>query len=336
VNLEPEGDPATHRMSVVVPVYRGEKTLPDLLRELAELVPDQVSSDGHPFRVTEVLLVHDNGPDESDHIIRELAHNYEFVRPVWLSRNFGQHAATLAGMASSGGDWIVTIDEDGQHNPRYMGDLLDVAMREHATLVYAEPLNPPPHGVMRNTASRGAKWVFGTLLSAGAVSSFQSYRLVLGELGRSIAAYAGAGVYLDVALGWVAGTVGHCPVVLREEGGRPSGYSLRRLLSHFWRLVLTSGTRGLRVVSGTGVVIGLLGLLMALFVTIARITNTIPVEGWASVIVVVLLGVGAILFSLGMIAEYVGVSVNMAMGKPPYLIVGDPADGPLGRSPRAS
>jgi glycosyltransferase involved in cell wall biosynthesis len=253
-----------------------------------------------------------------------------------LSRNFGQHAATLAGMASSGGDWIVTIDEDGQHNPRYMGDLLDVAMREHATLVYAEPLNPPPHGVMRNTASRGAKWVFGTLLSAGAVSSFQSYRLVLGELGRSIAAYAGAGVYLDVALGWVAGTVGHCPVVLREEGGRPSGYSLRRLLSHFWRLVLTSGTRGLRVVSGTGVVIGLLGLLMALFVTIARITNTIPVEGWASVIVVVLLGVGAILFSLGMIAEYVGVSVNMAMGKPPYLIVGDPADGPLGRSPRAS
>jgi hypothetical protein len=189
---------------------------------------------------------------------------------------------------------------------------------------------------MRNTASRGAKWVFGTLLSAGAVSSFQSYRLVLGELGRSIAAYAGAGVYLDVALGWVAGTVGHCPVVLREEGGRPSGYSLRRLLSHFWRLVLTSGTRGLRVVSGTGVVIGLLGLLMALFVTIARITNTIPVEGWASVIVVVLLGVGAILFSLGMIAEYVGVSVNMAMGKPPYLIVGDPADGPLGRSPRAS
>jgi glycosyltransferase involved in cell wall biosynthesis len=323
-------------MSVVVPVYRGEKTLPDLLRELAKLVPDQVSSDGHPFRVTEVLLVHDNGPDESDRIIRELAHNYEFVRAVWLSRNFGQHAATLAGMASSGGDWIVTIDEDGQHNPRYMGDLLDVAMREHATLVYAEPLNPPPHGVMRNTASRGAKWVFGTLLSAGAVSSFQSYRLVLGELGRSIAAYAGAGVYLDVALGWVAGTVGHCPVVLREEGGRPSGYSLRRLLSHFWRLVLTSGTRGLRVVSGTGVVIGLLGLLMALFVTIARITNTIPVEGWASVIVVVLLGVGAILFSLGMIAEYVGVSVNMAMGKPPYLIVGDPADGPLGRSPRAS
>ena len=126
-----------------------------------------------------------------------------------------------------------------------------------------------------------------------------------------------------------------CSVKLREEGDRPSGYSFRRLLSHFWRLVLSSGTRGLRVVSGTGVVVGVLGLLLAVFVTGARLTNTIAVEGWASVVVVLLLGVGAILFSLGMIAEYVGVAVNMAMGKPPYLIVGDPADGPLGRRPVA-
>jgi len=314
-----------------VPVYRGARTLSGLLAELARLVPEQESPDGHPFRVTEVLLVYDNGPDDSDRVIRAMVQRYGFVRPVWLSRNFGQHAATLAGMASSGGDWIITLDEDGQHDPRFVGNLLDVAMRERASLVYAEPTNPPPHGVLRNAASRGAKWVFGTFLSGGAVSSFQSYRLVLGELGRSVAAYAGSGVYLDVALGWVAGSVGHCPVTLREEGDRPSGYSFRRLLSHFWRLVLTSGTRGLRVVSGSGVVIGLMGLLLAAFVTIARITDTIAVEGWASVIVVVLLGVGAILFSLGMIAEYVGVSVNMAMGKPPYLIVGDPADGPLGR-----
>ena len=314
-----------------MPVYRGARTLSGLLAELARLVPEQESPDGHPFRVTEVLLVYDNGPDDSDRVIRAMVQRYGFVRPVWLSRNFGQHAATLAGMASSGGDWIITLDEDGQHDPRFVGSLLDVAMRERASLVYAEPTNPPPHGVLRNAASRGAKWVFGTFLSGGAVSSFQSYRLVLGELGRSVAAYAGSGVYLDVALGWVAGSVGHCPVTLREEGDRPSGYSFRRLLSHFWRLVLTSGTRGLRVVSGSGVVIGLMGLLLAAFVTIARITDTIAVEGWASVIVVVLLGVGAILFSLGMIAEYVGVSVNMAMGKPPYLIVGDPADGPLGR-----
>lgn len=324
-----------HSVCVVIPVYRGERTLPGLVDEVSRLMPVQASPDGHRFAVCEVVLVYDNGPDQSDRTIRELAEQFEFVRPVWLSRNYGQHAATLAGMASSGGDWVVTLDEDGQHDPQYIGHLLDVAMRERATLVYAEPTNAPPHGLLRNTASRGAKWVFGTFLAGGSVSSFQSYRLVLGELARSVAAYAGAGVYLDVALGWVSGAVGHCPVVLRDEGDRTSGYSFRRLLSHFWRLVLSSGTRGLRIVSGTGVAIGLLGLLMAAVVVIARVTNTIVVEGWASVAVVVLLGVGAILFSLGMVAEYVGVSVNMAMGKPPYLIVGDPAEGPLWR-PRAA
>jgi undecaprenyl-phosphate 4-deoxy-4-formamido-L-arabinose transferase len=117
---------------------------------------------------------------------------------------------------------------------------------------------------------------------------------------------------------------------MRQEGDRPSGYSFHGLVSHFWRLVLTSGTRGLRVVSGTGLAMGIIGLLLAVFVVVARLTNTIEVQGWASVMVVVLLGMGAILFSLGMIAEFLGVAVNMAMGRPPYLIVSDPADGPLG------
>ncbi len=320
-----------HLVSVVIPVYRGETTLTELVGELLPLMDVQETAMGHVFRVSEVLLVHDRGPDRSDAVIRELAGKHEAVRPVWLSRNFGQHSATLAGMASSGGDWIVTMDEDGQHDPRFVGELLDRAMSEQASLVYAEPLNPAPHGAVRNAASSTAKWLFGTFLAGGSVSSFQSYRLVLGELGRSVAAYAGAGVYLDVALGWVSDRVAHSPVSLREEADRPSGYSFRRLLSHFWRLVLSSGTRALRVVSGAGVVIALIGVAAAVFVLVAAFTESIPVEGWASVIVVILLGTGAILFSLGMMAEYLGVAVNMAMGKPPYLIVSDPSDGPLGR-----
>lgn len=321
-----------HSVSVVIPVYRGESTLGDLVAEIVPLFDEQKTELGHLFRVTEVLLVYDNGPDRSDAKIRSLSDQYAAVRPVWLSRNFGQHSATLAGMASAGGDWIVTMDEDGQHDPRHIASLIDEAMSAQASLVYAEPTNPPPHGTFRNAASRGAKWLFGTFLAGGSVASFQSYRLVLGGLGRSVAAYAGAGVYLDVALGWVSDRVSRTPIALREEGGRPSGYSFRRLLSHFWRLVLSSGTRGLRVVSGAGVVIGLVGLAAAAFVVFAEATQAVPVEGWASVIVVLLLGIGAILFSLGMIAEYLGVSVNMAMGKPPYLIVSDPADGPLGRT----
>ena len=318
----------------MTPVYQGESTLPALAQEMADLATPQTSVDGHVWVISEWLLVFDNGPDGSADVMARLSQEYSFVRPIWLSRNFGQHAATLAGMASSGGDWIVTLDEDGQHDPRDIGTFVDVAMREDAQLVYAEPTNPPPHSGARNLASRGAKWFFSIFLSGGTVATFQSYRLVLGELGRSVAAYAGAGVYLDVALGWVVGRISHAPVQLRGEGDeRRSGYDLYRLLSHFWRLVLSSGTRALRLVSVLGALFSLAGVLFAIYVVIATALGAVTPVGWTSTMVVALLGTGAILFSLGVIAEYLGVAVGMAMGRPPYLITSDPQDGPLTRRP---
>ncbi len=331
----PRPDPATHSVSVVIPVYRGERTLPDVLAEVLKLTAGFTTAAGHRAVVSEVLLVHDHGPDGSARVMRELAAAHEVVRPVWLSRNFGQHAATLAGMASSGGDWIVTLDEDGQHDPAYIADMLDVALANGSSVVYAQPSNPAPHGFLRNTASKGAKRLIDVLVGGDAAAVFHSYRLVLGETGRSVAAYAGAGVYLDVALGWVAGDVSTCPVELRQEGDRPSGYSMRTLMSHFWRMVLTSGTRLLRVVSILGALFALLGLVVAAVLVVSRLAGNNIAPGWTSVMVVVLLSTGALLFSLGIVAEYLGVAVNMAMGKPLYLIVADPQDGPLGRPGRA-
>lgn len=323
-----------HTVSVAIPVYQGQRTLPALLEELARLTVATTTPDGNEFVVTEVLLVFDHGPDRSDQTLRDLAAAHPFVKPVWLSRNFGQHAATLAGMASSGGDWIVTMDEDGQHDPADIPAFLDMALREGATLVYARPRNAAPHGVLRNAASGTTKWLFARVLGRGSgLDTFQSYRLVLGEIGRSVAAYAGSGVFLDVALAWVNPRTTMCDVTLRSEGNRPSGYSTRRLLSHFWRLVLSSGTRGLRVVSLLGVLLASLGAVLAVVVVVVRITDNVAVQGWTSVMVVTLMGSGAVLFSLGVIAEYVGVAVNMAMGRPLYLIVSDPARGPLGRRP---
>ena len=332
-----EPDPTVpHAVSVVIPVYQGARTLPPLLRELAPMATGFSTPLGYRARIAEVLLVHDNGPDDSARVIRELADKYDFVRPVWLSRNYGQHPATLAGMASSGGDWIVTMDEDGQHDPAAIGSMLDVAMTEQADLVYAKPTNKPPHGALRNSASKAAKRVIVASAGTRSARDFHSYRLVLGEVGRSVAAYAGAGAYLDVAMSWVARRIATCPVQLRAEGGRPSGYSLRTLSSHFWRMVLSSGTKGLRLVSLLGVIFAVGGLGLAVYLLAARLFFDADLPpGWPSLMVAILLSSGAILFSLGVIAEYIGVNVNMAMGRPLYLIVNDPADGPLGRTLQA-
>jgi undecaprenyl-phosphate 4-deoxy-4-formamido-L-arabinose transferase len=288
------------------------------------------------MRISEIILVNDCGPGDSDSVIRELADHHDVVRSVWLSRNYGQHAATLAGMASSGGDWICSLDEDGQHDPAFIPAMLDTALAERAAVVYAKPDNSPSHGPFRNATSAFAKWMFVNVLSSETQPGYHSYRLVLGEIGRSLAAYSGRGIYLDVALGWITQSFAHCPVELRDEGDRRSGYSTRSLASHFWRLVLTSGTRPMRIMSAVGAIFAFLGLIGATLVVVGRVTGRIDVEGWSSLAVVIMVGFGLVLFSLGIVAEYIGVTARMAMGQPPYLIVSDEVDGPLGDALRRS
>ncbi len=321
-----------HLISIVIPVYQGEQSLPGLLNEIVPLTQPFATPDGQSAIVREVLLVCDNGPDDSERVIRELAEEHEFVRPVWLSRNFGQHAASLAGIASSGGEWIVTMDEDGQHDPSAIATLLDAALREEADLVYADPSNRVPHSLARNIASKSAKRFLRLASGRTVTTSFHSFRLMLGEVGRSVAAYSGADVYLDIALSWVTRGVTTTPVAMREEMARPSGYNWRSLFSHFWRMVLTSGTRALRLVSLLGVFVAACGIALAITVVIVRLGWGIDARGWSSLMIAILLIGGGILFSLGVIAEYLGVAVNASMGRPPYLIITDRAHGPHGRT----
>ncbi|MGA1835577.1 glycosyltransferase [Herbiconiux sp. 11R-BC] len=318
-------DVTEYTLSVVIPVYQGERTLTAVVEELLPYTRGAVTPGGVAYRVTEVILVHDNGPDHSDAVMRALEVQHPFVSILWLSRNFGQHAATIAGMAASTGRWILTMDEDGQHDPASIGDFLDTAIRERAGVVYARFTNERPHGLFRSAASKSSKRMLGAVFTLPDATQFQSYRLVRGDVGRKLAGFAATGVYLDVALSWVTNRVATSPTVLRSDDGRVSGYSLAGLFAYFWRMVLTSGTTGLRLVSVLGGILALIGLVVAVYVVVSLLAgaNT-GTEGWASLIVVVLLCSGAILVSLGVIAEYIGVSVNVSMGRPLYLVVDNP------------
>ncbi len=313
-------DASAIRVSLVVPVYRGATTLDRLVAEVEPWTVERRTPAGATFRIDEILLVHDCGPDDSDRVIEALAATHPFVRPIWLSRNYGQHAATLAGMASATGAWVATIDEDGQQDPADIGAMLDRALEQRLQLVYAAPSNPPPHGALRNAASRTAKAIAARMLGNAQVGRFNSFRLVDGEIARTLAAYCGNGVYLDVGLFWITGRIGHAPVRLRAEMGRPSGYSYFRLLGHFWNLVLTTGTRPLRLITATGLASVVLAALLGLYAAYGHFTGRIPVQGWASLLIVVSFFSGAILMSLGVIAEYLAVTMGIVMGKPLYVV----------------
>jgi glycosyltransferase involved in cell wall biosynthesis len=320
------GDGDTIRVSVVIPVYNGSETLDRVVRELIPLTKPQTSAAGHSFQVSEVLLVWDRGSTGSADAMRQLASEFDFIRTIWLSRNFGQHAATLAGMTSADGEWIVTLDEDGQQDPTYIGAMLDRAFSTGSQLVYADPTNGAPHSGLRNVASRTTKWFFLKVLSESSFTEFNSFRLIHGEVARTVAAYTGSGVYLDVALSWVVAQVSQEPVLSRTEGRPASSYSFGRLVGHFLRLVISSGTRPLLFVSTLGIVFVLLGALLTIWIIYGALTGGLPIGGWASTMVAILVVGGATLLSLGIIAQYVGAATNMSLGKPLYVIVRDPRE----------
>lgn len=323
----PQGD-RMHTISVVIPVYQGEKSLPPLIEELRAYTEKNRTGAGNDFRVEEVVLVHDGAIDQSDRVMIALAERHPFVKTIWLSRNFGQHPATLAGIASTVAPWVVTMDEDGQQHPEDIGLLLDEALAKGAQLVYGDPANAPPHGLLRNLLSGAAKWIFVHFLGIRHIGAFNSFRLMDGEVARSLAAYCGRGIFLDGALAWVVTKAQHCPVTVRPEQGHRSGYSLKALTRHFWRLLVTSGTKPLHFISALGTLSLLLCIALTAYALWVKFTAQVPIAGWTSIIIVSCFFFGMTLLSLGIIAEYLAIALGIVMGKPLYLITSGPPKKP--------
>jgi glycosyltransferase involved in cell wall biosynthesis len=319
-----------HKLSVVIPLYRGEKTLRRIVEEITVFYAPTRTPENRMFQVVEVILVDDCSIDGTSEVMRSLSTDDNHIVPIWLTRNFGQHAATVAGMASSTSEWVVTMDEDGQHDPKDFGRLIDTALNTQSPVVYARSTVREPHGIIRNTLSRVLKsFVLPILISDKNFRFFSSYRLMTGEVARSVSVFANRGVYLDVLLMWISRSSAVCEVEYRNELRAASGYNYRKLGSHFLRLVLSSGTRPLRLVTVSGFLTFVSGLLGAFFVVQGKLAHGYDLKGWASLTSIILVLGGLVLLSLGIIAEYVGVLVRKAIGVPFYVIGNNPTFGPL-------
>jgi undecaprenyl-phosphate 4-deoxy-4-formamido-L-arabinose transferase len=328
-----------HTLSLVIPVYKCEKDLEPLINEVVGLYGDSdavhVSELGNRYSLREIILVHDNGPDESAAVMRQLQRRFKNIKCIWLSRNYGQHAATFAGMSETVGDWIVTLDEDGQQNPKYFPNFLDKAIASKSQIVYARAINKAPHGVLRNGLSRLAKWFSKFMLAGTSFENFNSYRLILGEPARALSEFGRTGIYLDAGLMWVTSSATTCDVELRSED-RSSGYSMASLLEHFVRLVVTAGARPLRVIAILGLLVAAGGFSLTGYIIWMKVVSGISASGWTSVIVAVLVTSGLTMLSLGVISEFLGATVRSTMGKPLFLKVSDPIKGPLGEDNNSS
>ena len=312
-------------LSLVVPVYAGES----YLRALANAVAEQRETwrkDQYPFAIAELIFVDDDARDGSTAVIDAIAQEYPWVVPLHLSRNFGQHAATIAGILHSSGDWVVTLDEDMQHPPERILSLLREAVTTQSDIVYANAESSVHNTWMRDATSRLFKrfmqWITGNV----DLRYFNSFRLIRGSVARAAGSVCAHDTYLDVALSWFSKRIGVVVMDLKDtryiETGK-SGYNFRSLLSHAWRMLFSSQIKLLRLGAAIGFTIMSAAVVISLYFLGLRLINpaAIQVQGWASLLLLISFFGGLSAFMLGIALQYLSTLVLKAHGKPTFFTI---------------
>lgn len=327
-------DPAV-QLSFVVPVFRGEHYLEGLVGRLDQLRL-QFEAGQRPARVLEAVFVCDEPIDGSAALLARLSKQHAWITVVHLSRNSGQHGATAAGMLHTSGDWVVTIDEDGQHEPQRVIELLDAALPNGRDVCYARAAGPVHGRWWRNASSRLAKRFVAWVMGDPVVPFFNSFRLVRGEIARAAGALAGHEFYLDVAMRWLTDRVTSVQIVMRDPRDA-SGYTAWALVSHFRRLLMAYHPPILRWLPALGFVAAFLCLVLGLVAGIARalFPETIPVQGWTSLFVVMTFSTAITVSLFGLVLDRLNATLARAQGRPAFMIVDRSKDALWVREPAA-
>ncbi len=297
--------------SIVVPVYNGESSLPELIRQIGDVMPDF----GGPF---EVILVNDASPDRSWDAIKRLAGEHAWVRGINFARNYGQHSALVAGIRAARYDIVITMDDDLEHPPSEIGKLLDM-LDQGYDVVYGAP-NKQQHGIFRDTAAALTKLALADALGAGTARNISSFRAFRTQLRDAFAACDGPNLFLDALLSWGTSRFGY--VVVRHDPRRAgtSNYTLRKLTVHAINILTSFCLWPLRIATVLGVAIA--GAGVAGLVLVAAQYVATGVQGYGTLMLASVVGVvgGANLLAIGIASEYLARMHSRVMGRPAYAI----------------
>lgn len=299
------------KLSVVVPVYRSETILPELVERL-QAVLNRIAS------AYELILVNDSSPDGSWDVICQLAERYPWIHPINLMRNYGQHSALLCGIRAAQYDVIVTLDDDLQHPPEEIPKLLAV-LAQGFDVVYGTP-EREEHGVLRDLASLATKMALQNAMGATIARQVSAFRAFRTEVAAAFSHYEGSFVSIDVLLTWgtnrfAAVKVAHEP---RKQG--TSGYTFFKLITHAMNMMTGFTTLPLQIASLVGFAFTFFGFCVLGYVVIRFFQRGDPVPGFPFLASIVALFSGAQLFALGIIGEYLARMHFRSLQKPPYVV----------------
>jgi hypothetical protein len=228
----------------------------------------------------------------------------------------------------------VTLDEDLQHDPLQIETLLKTACSEGADVVYALPRNSVHGGGYRDRLSRMAKFLIAGLSGNRFVKSFNSFRLIRGDIARAASSICAQYTYFDVALTWFTERVVSVSMDMSDDryiSKKRSGYRLSTLVHHAKRLVLTSDFRILRFTNVLSILAFLSSIAYGAWVIYSRFfaDQVTEVQGWTSLVIVILAFGSVSIFMLGLIVEFLHMSMLQLQGKPSFFVVNRSSDSKL-------
>lgn len=297
------------KISFVIPCYRSEKTIAEVVAEIAATVKDK-----NDF---EIILVNDGSPDHTLNEIKRLSQNANVIG-INMAKNFGQHAALMAGIKMSRGDIVVCLDDDGQTPADEVYKLIN-QINAGYDVVYAKYENKQ-HSGFRNLGS----WLNGKmteyLLDKPKDLYISSYFAMRRYIAEEIIKYRNPYPYV---IGLVLRTTNNISCVEvkhrnRKEGA--SGYTLGKLLALWVNGFTAFSVKPLRIATLLGLLSAIMGFIYMIWVICNRIMNPLVPQGWSSTTAILLLVGGMILFVLGLIGEYIGRIYICINNSPQYVI----------------
>lgn len=299
-------------LSFVIPCYRSAQTIGGVIEEIDATMK---SLTAYSY---EIVLVNDSSPDDTYEAIRDLCAGRKDICGINLARNFGQHAALMAGFRYAHGEIIVCLDDDGQTPANEVGKLLD-KIEEGFDVVYAKYAHKQ-HSGFRNFGSKINELMTRVMLGKPKELYLSSYfaarRFVVDEMIRYTNPY-------PYVIGLVLRTtknITNVEVAHRERELGASGYTMGKLLGLWFNGFTAFSIKPLRIATAMGCMTACAGFLYGIYTIVKKFINpNVPVGFSAVMAALVFLG-GMIMLMLGLIGEYIGRIYISLNNSPQYVI----------------
>jgi glycosyltransferase involved in cell wall biosynthesis len=302
------------RLSIVAPVFREAKVLPELYsRVCAALLPVTLDF--------ELVLVSDGGNDGSWETIEELSAADPRVKGIKFTRNFGQHLAISAGLDVCDGDWVVVMDSDLQDRPEVIPQLFAKAQAGYEVVFVSRKDRPEPR--LYQAAARVFYWLFRFLAKTNYDPAHGNFSIISRRVVERYRAMGETLRFYGGILDWLGFERTSIEASHGERFAGEAGYNLRKRLKLAGEIILAHSDRPLHLSVLLGLVISLFSGATGCFMIVRSVFfQRYAVEGWTSLMVAFFFMSGIILLVLGIIGTYIGKIFNEIKRRPLY-VVGD-------------